>query len=72
MLCGAAYGSNMYIKADNIYKIDDQALTISQSILEHSENRKVRAILPNNENIVYGIRQYTGDIVVAGVFGRNL
>ena len=25
MLCGAAYGSNMYIKADNIYKIDDQA-----------------------------------------------
>lgn len=66
ILCGEVFDSSMYRKAENLYKIDPQALEIGQTILENSGEQKVRALLPDQDDIVYGIRQYTGDIVIAG------
>lgn len=66
LLCGQTFGSSMYIKAQNIYKVDGQALTLADTIKADSGAEKIRVLLPANDNIIYGIRQYEGDIIVAG------
>lgn len=66
IICGRTFDSSMYIKAQNVYKIDQQALEIGETILEDSKEQKVQILLPENDNIIYGIRQYTGNIIIAG------
>lgn len=64
--CGGIYDSSMYREASNIYKIDQDAIDISNLINDDSGNRSVTAVLPSTEDVYYGIRQYTGNIVVVG------
>ena len=66
VICGRTFDKSMYIKAENIYKIDEQALEIADTVLDDVREGKARVLLPNNSMIIYGIRQYTGDIIVAG------
>ncbi len=66
ILCGSLYDSTMYRKAENIYKIDQDALEISEIINEDSGNERVYVLLPGADDIVYGVRQYTERIIVAG------
>jgi hypothetical protein len=66
IISGKTYDRSMYIKPDNIYKINQEALEISKIIDKDSEGTRVRVLLPNSQEIVYGIRQYTGKVVVAG------
>ena len=53
-----------------IYKIDGEALEISEVVLAEREagkqEEKARILAPNVDDITYGIRQYTGNIVIAG------
>jgi hypothetical protein len=66
ILSGQLYSKDMYVKADNIYKISQDALEISDIIQEDKTDDKARAVLPSDENICYGVRQYTDEIIVAG------
>ncbi len=66
MLGGSLYESGMYREAENIYKIDQEALKISDIINADSGNERVCALLPGADDIVYGIRQYTEKIIIAG------
>jgi hypothetical protein len=66
IISGKTYDKSMYIKPDNIYKINQEALEISEIIDKDSERMRVGVLLPNSQEIVYGIRQYTGTVVVAG------
>mgnify|MGYP004607872913 CR=1 FL=1 len=66
VISGRVYDKSMYVKAQNIYKVDEQALEIAETVLDVSGEEKARVVLPNNENIIFGIRQYTGDIIVSG------
>ncbi|MDD6157402.1 MAG: hypothetical protein PUB52_10350 [Lachnospiraceae bacterium] len=66
VLCGEVYPSSMYKKAENIYKIDQDALEMSDFILEDSSGEEIYVLLPEVEDIVYGVRQYTGKIIVSG------
>lgn len=70
MLSGSLYDSGMYRDVENIYKIDGEALEISELILagqnEAQNGEKVRILAPDVDDITYGIRQYTGKIVIAG------
>lgn len=70
MLSGSLYDSGMYRDVENIYKIDGEALEISELILagqnEAQTGEKVRILAPDVDDITYGIRQYTGKIVIAG------
>ena len=66
LLSGQTFGSTMYIKAQNIYKVDGQALAIAEAVKEENAGETARVLLPENDNIIFGIRQYTGDIIVAG------
>lgn len=64
VVSGCTFDESLYVRAENPYKIDQQALDISEMILSDSGG-KTRAVMPEDDVIVYGIRQYTADIVVA-------
>ena len=66
VISGALFPESMYLRAENIYKIDSEALEVGRIIEEDAKGEKTRALLPNDENLTYGIRQYTGNIVIAG------
>lgn len=70
MLSGSLYDSGMYRDVENIYKIDGEALEISELILAEQNVaqtvEKARILAPDVDDITYGIRQYTGKIVIAG------
>lgn len=67
MMSGSLYDKSMYRDVENIYKIDQEALEISEIILaEHGTDEKARILAPDIDDITYGIRQYTGKIVIAG------
>ena len=70
VMAGSLYDSGMYRDVENIYKIDNEALEISEIILSRQEteqaDEKARILAPNVDDITYGIRQYTGKIVIAG------
>lgn len=70
VMCGSLYDENMYRDVENIYKIDGEALEISEVVLAEREadkqEEKARILAPNVDDITYGIRQYTGNIVIAG------
>lgn len=65
-LSGKFYDDSMFLKAQNIYKLDSEVLYVADELLAMGGEEKVRIILPENENLEYGIRQYTGGIVLAG------
>lgn len=65
-LSGKVYDKSMYQKVSNIYKIDQDALEISDMINADSGNSRVYAVIPEKEEIYYGIRQYTSNIIIAG------
>lgn len=64
MMAGQLYDSSMYVKAENVYKISEDALEICEIIREDHGAGQTRALVPGDEDIAYGIRQYTGDIVI--------
>lgn len=67
VLSGHFYGKNMYLKAENIYKIDSEALEVIRVIEEDKEEGRTRILLPEGEeNLIFGLRQYTPDLVIAG------
>lgn len=66
VLSGEFFSSDMFLKAENVYKIDNEALKIADIILEEYEDEQIRVLLPEDENLTYGIRQYTNGIVFAG------
>lgn len=66
IIAGQLYNRSMYVKAENIYKISEDALEISDMIQADKTEDKARIVLPQEENLWYGIRQYTGDIIIAG------
>lgn len=70
VMAGSLYDAGMYRDVENIYKIDGEALEISEIILAEENagqtGEKARILAPNVDDITYGIRQYTGKIVIAG------
>lgn len=66
MLCGSTYEKTMYREAANIYKIDQNALEISDMINEDCDKKPVVIYTPSVTDIHYGIRQYAGNIMIAG------
>ena len=66
VMCGKTYDSTMYRDATNIYKIDQNALEISDMINEDCNEAQVRIYAPSTTDIHYGIRQYAGNIIIAG------
>uniref|UniRef100_UPI003FEE0EA3 hypothetical protein n=1 Tax=Roseburia sp. TaxID=2049040 RepID=UPI003FEE0EA3 len=66
MIAGQLYGSSMYVKAENLYKISQDAIEISDIIENDCGGETARALVPRDENISYGIRQYTGNIIIPG------
>lgn len=65
-LSGGLYENTMYRKATNIYKIDQNALEISDMINDDCDKKQVTIYAPSVTDIHYGIRQYAGNIVIAG------
>lgn len=65
-LSGSFYEKAMYRETTNIYKIDQNALEISDIINEDCDNTTVTAYVPNAIDIHYGIRQYAGNIMIIG------
>ena len=66
ILSGRTFNETMYRDVTNIYKIDQDAYEISNLIMSDCGNTKVRVCIPQNEEILYGIRQYEGNIIIAG------
>lgn len=64
IISGKLYDSGMYVKAENLYKISEDALEIYDVIEEDCKGETVRALLPNEEAISCGIRQYTDKIII--------
>jgi hypothetical protein len=56
----------MYQKASNIYKIDEDALQVSDIIRADCAGEHVVAWVPGVYDLVYGIRQYMGCIEIGG------
>lgn len=64
IISGKLYDSGMYVKAENLYKISEDALEIYDVIEEDCKGETVRVLLPNEEAISCGIRQYTDKIII--------
>ncbi len=64
VISGKLYDSGMYVKAENLYKISEDALEIYDLIEEDCKGETVRALLPDEEAIACGIRQYTDKIII--------
>lgn len=69
-MCGKIYDKTMYHDVTNIYKIDQDAYEISNLIKADSNDKKIRACIPQTYDILYGIRQYDANIVIAGDSGQ--
>jgi len=54
----------MYVKAENLYKISEDAIEIYDLIEEDCKGETVRVLLPDEEAIASGIRQYTDKIII--------
>lgn len=66
IMSGETYHSSMYREVTNIYKIDQNALEISDMINDDCDKKQVTIYAPSVTDIHYGIRQYAGNIVIAG------
>ena len=64
IISGKLYDSGMYVKAENLYKISEDALEIYDVIEGDCKGETVRVLLPNEEAISCGIRQYTDKIII--------
>lgn len=67
VMAGKFFDDAMFIKAENIYKIDSEALEIADYILEDGNNEQVGCIFQKDDNLIAGIRQYTDKIIIADV-----
>jgi hypothetical protein len=66
VFAGKLYDSSLFQEASNIYKIDQNALEISNMINQDSGNAVVSAYVSYKDEIRYGIRQYAGNILIEG------
>lgn len=69
------YQQEWYLKADNIYKINEDALEVSNIILDDMQGKQSIAMVQGKENqyirggsFFYGIRQYTADLILIDDF----
>lgn len=66
VLAGGLYDKSMYKNVSNIYKIDQDALDISDVIAADCGEERVAIYVTYDDEVFYGIRQYSKNIMIVG------